>query len=265
MYDEKADFDRHVDEITECLRVLALHGYTPPPTHSVLDLGGGVGMHAGLLSQSFGRVVCADILDYTAMYEGQLPKLMFEKHLKNNMPMSLEKIAFVQTDAMDLLFKNDLFDSCVCINAFEHIPDPTRALNELVRVMKPGGYAYISFDPIWTSDTGSHFFHRVPEPWAHLLVNQDQFEIRMGEMGADTDERLQFRGAMNGWREFRFSAAFSLLSASGQAEILFSDTYSGLSDERHRDHPNFQAAKQAGYAEYELLLRRLRWVIRKRA
>jgi ubiquinone/menaquinone biosynthesis C-methylase UbiE len=265
MYDEKADFDRHVEEVGECLRVLSLHGYSPIDSHNVLDLGGGVGMHAGLLSDKFGRVTCADILDYTSLYDGQFFKLMSEKHSKNNVPMALQKIAFIQTDAMNLLFRNDLFDACVCINAFEHIPDPGKALVELVRVMKPGAYAYISFDPIWTCDTGSHFFHRVPEPWAHLLVEQDQFEARMAQLGADDEECRQFRGAMNGWREFKFSTAFSLMQSSGAAEILFSDTYSGLSDERHREHPNFAAAKLAGYAEHELLLRRLRWVIRKRS
>jgi ubiquinone/menaquinone biosynthesis C-methylase UbiE len=265
MYDEKADFDRHKDEVNECLQVLALQGYLATSSHNLLDLGGGEGMHAGLLSEKFGKVVCADILDYTSLYDGQFYKLMREKHAKNNIPMLPERIAFIQTDAMNLLFKNDFFDSCVCINAFEHIPDPGKALTELVRVLKPGAYAYISFDPIWTCDTGSHFFHRVPEPWAHLLVEQDQFEARMAELGAPEEERAQFRGAMNGWREFKFSAAFSLMQSSGAAEILFSDTYSALSDERHRDHPNFNAAKRAGYAEHELLLRRLRWVIRKRA
>ena len=52
----------------------------------------------------------------------------------------LSPIADVKADICDLPFEDDTYDVILCNHVLEHIPDDTKAMQELYRVMKPGGY-----------------------------------------------------------------------------------------------------------------------------
>jgi SAM-dependent methyltransferase len=52
----------------------------------------------------------------------------------------LSPIADVKADICDLPFKDNSYDIILCNHVLEHIPDDTKAIQELYRVMKPGGY-----------------------------------------------------------------------------------------------------------------------------
>ncbi len=49
-------------------------------------------------------------------------------------------IADVKADICNLPFENNAFDIIFCNHVLEHIPDDTKAMNELFRVMKTGGF-----------------------------------------------------------------------------------------------------------------------------
>lgn len=49
-------------------------------------------------------------------------------------------LADVKADICNLPFKDDEFDMILCNHVLEHIPDDTKAMQELYRVMKSGGY-----------------------------------------------------------------------------------------------------------------------------
>ena len=49
-------------------------------------------------------------------------------------------IADVKADICDLPFEDNRFDVVFCNHVLEHIPDDTKAMQELYRVMKPGGF-----------------------------------------------------------------------------------------------------------------------------
>lgn len=51
----------------------------------------------------------------------------------------LSPLADVKADICDLPFEDDRFDWIFCNHVLEHIPDDTRAIHELFRVIKPGG------------------------------------------------------------------------------------------------------------------------------
>lgn len=48
-------------------------------------------------------------------------------------------LADVKADICDLPFQDDQYDLILCNHVLEHIPDDTKAMQELFRVMKPGG------------------------------------------------------------------------------------------------------------------------------
>jgi len=52
----------------------------------------------------------------------------------------LSPIADVKADICNLPFKDDSYDVIFCNHVLEHIPDDTKAMQELYRVLKPGGY-----------------------------------------------------------------------------------------------------------------------------
>jgi len=52
----------------------------------------------------------------------------------------LSPIADVKADICDLPFENNSYDIILCNHVLEHIPDDTKAMQELYRVLKPGGY-----------------------------------------------------------------------------------------------------------------------------
>lgn len=49
-------------------------------------------------------------------------------------------IADVKADITDLPFNDNSFDIVFCNHVLEHIPDDTKAMQELYRVLKPGGF-----------------------------------------------------------------------------------------------------------------------------
>ncbi|MBE7640890.1 methyltransferase domain-containing protein [Salegentibacter sp. BLCTC] len=52
-------------------------------------------------------------------------------------------LADVKADICDLPFKENEFDFILCNHVLEHIPDDNRAMQELYRVLKPGGTAIL--------------------------------------------------------------------------------------------------------------------------
>ena len=49
-------------------------------------------------------------------------------------------LADVKADICNLPFQNDSFDVILCNHVLEHIPNDTKAMQELYRVLKPGGW-----------------------------------------------------------------------------------------------------------------------------
>ncbi|HEY9143917.1 MAG TPA: class I SAM-dependent methyltransferase [Arenimonas sp.] len=62
------------------------------------------------------------------------------------------------------------FDLIYSWSVFEHVEQP-RVVDVLAMLrgkLKPGGRLFIQIDPLYYSADGSHLYHRIPEPWAHL-------------------------------------------------------------------------------------------------
>ncbi|WP_452223284.1 class I SAM-dependent methyltransferase [Lacinutrix chionoecetis] len=55
----------------------------------------------------------------------------------------LSPIADVKADICNLPFKDNSYDIVLCNHVLEHIPDDTKAMQELYRVLKPGGYGIL--------------------------------------------------------------------------------------------------------------------------
>lgn len=91
-------------------------------------------------------------------------------------------VEYRREDGEDLTFETRSFDYVFCCNAIDHTPNPLRMLQEIERVLKPGGRLYfqVNYDPalyaphyqIWRRETvdahmkASHFGMRLAvEEW----------------------------------------------------------------------------------------------------
>lgn len=109
------------------------------PGQTVLDVGCGTGDDARLLGARVGpsgRVVGLDSSN-AALAEA----------IRRNAG-STAPVEFRLGDALELPFPPDEFDCARADRVFQHVDDPARALQEMVRVTRPGGKVVV-FEPDW--------------------------------------------------------------------------------------------------------------------
>jgi SAM-dependent methyltransferase len=59
-------------------------------------------------------------------------------------PQFADRLTFIWQDASQVPFKDATFDAVTCIEALEFMPDPHQVLQELVRVLRPGGVLLVT-------------------------------------------------------------------------------------------------------------------------
>lgn len=77
------------------------------------------------------------------------PEQAFYKRFRNQKNLDytttdlLSPLADVKADICDLPFEDNSFDTILCNHVLEHIPNDTKAMQELYRILKPGGMAIL--------------------------------------------------------------------------------------------------------------------------
>lgn len=89
------------------------------------------------------------------------------------MDAATQRDNFLQMDATSLGFADDSFDCVFSFNSFEHFPNPEQALAEAIRVVRPGGYIYLNFGPLYWSEKGSHQFKTIHVPYHQCLFSPE--------------------------------------------------------------------------------------------
>jgi SAM-dependent methyltransferase len=111
----------------------------------VLDLGAGPGHYTAALQRAGATVIPIDLGEENMRKAGEAG------------------LAAVQTDATRLPFPEASFDGVFCSNMLEHVPTAERVVDEIERVLKPGGWGWISWTN-WYSPWGGHNI----TPWHYL-------------------------------------------------------------------------------------------------
>jgi SAM-dependent methyltransferase len=102
----------------------------------VLDLGSGGGEAARALARAGAAVVPLELDEAAVRSVGPPPRQ-------------------VVGDAGRLPFRDGVFDGVFCSNLLEHVRDPAGVLAEIGRVLRPGGWAWVSWTN-WYSPVGGH-------------------------------------------------------------------------------------------------------------
>lgn len=132
-----------------------------------------------------GKTMARKILGLDARFERELLRAL-------GLPRPPD-IRLLRMNAVEMAFESASFDCVVSFSVFEHLPDPAAVLDEISRVLKPGGVACI-YVHLYSSETGAHDVRvlsgkrdEIPY-WAHLrpkyehLVRPNSYlnEVRLG-------------------------------------------------------------------------------------
>ncbi len=99
--------------------------------------------------------------------------------------------ASVRTDITALCFGDKSFDVVICNHVLEHIPDDRRAIREIIRVLKPGGWAILQV-PIAASRIATVDGPSVSTPDERLRLFGGEYHVRL--YGGDYARRLEAAG-----------------------------------------------------------------------
>ncbi len=120
----------------------------------VLDFGCGLGEQAvELARRGCKRVIGIDILE---RYLREARELACREGVDDR----VESVTKVE-EPVDVILSTD---------AFEHFRDPAAILDQMSRLLGPGGYALVEFGPIWGHPLGGHLFSVFP--WAHFVFTE---------------------------------------------------------------------------------------------
>ena len=114
------------------------------PGQAVLDLGCGGGRHS---FEAYRRGADVVALDTDAETLDDV-HAFFEAMAREGEAPEFAKARTLHGDALDLPFGEDAFDRVIAAEVLEHIPDDTRAMAELTRVVRPGGLVAVTV-PRW--------------------------------------------------------------------------------------------------------------------
>lgn len=151
----------------------------------VLDVGCGAGGKSlYYLSCGADEVVGIDLVE---RYREESAKLAAE--------LGLSGFTFVLGDASHTDFEDGAFDTVIMNDAMEHVAEPEKVLEEMYRVLKPGGRLYVNFPP-YNHPYGAHLSDLIGIPWVQLFFSDRTLIEVYKDLAAekpDGAERIAFR------------------------------------------------------------------------
>ena len=114
-----------------------------PPGSKVLDVGCGEGRHIFGILNEFEDIYCYGIDQDIPSLDKCKEGLEFFKEL------DLNSTVFQQGSIYQLPFKENFFDLIICSEVLEHLDDYHAAIDEIYRVLKPGGKFLSSVPSYW--------------------------------------------------------------------------------------------------------------------
>lgn len=113
---------------------------------------------------------------------GKLPY----RHIVNGFCQEYQSIDFQKTHP-DLTYVGDIqqmpvaseqFDTVLCVEVLEHVPDPSAALSEIYRVLKPGGRLVMTIPHLMYMHNEPYDFYRYTKYGLQHLLSKAGFSIK---------------------------------------------------------------------------------------
>jgi SAM-dependent methyltransferase len=158
MFDELGRLQKARKTVAVILDALRQAGIDPRDTR-LLDIGCSTGILTRHYAEFFGRVDGIDIDDGAVEWARQ--------------NRAADNVAYRIGDSMDMPFLTGEFDLVTCTHIYEHVPDARKMLDEIHRVLRPGGLCYFAAENrlrVWDGHYNLPFVTVLPRPLANLFV-----------------------------------------------------------------------------------------------
>ena len=159
LYDNAQAFSRRLISAWQ----LPLEWLGVPPGGIALDVGSGPGNVTASLARAAGEGGLALGVD--------ISEAMLARAVRNE---AGPQVGFIKADAQRLPFRNDIFDVAISTAVLQLVPNPTAALGELARVLRPGGRLAIM---VPTAGRLARFARLLPNAGAHVFGDDEIGDI----------------------------------------------------------------------------------------
>lgn len=176
-----------------CAGVL-LDALPPGKVRSVVDVGTGTGAVAKRVAQLWPDLSAVAAVDVSAA--------MLEVAHARSTAVGSVPIHYVQAPAESLPFGNSQFDLATCQHVLQFVADPGRALREMARIVRPGGWILVA---VWDELARNPLMERIT-----ALVEQTwgwQAAARFAVPWTTTGSRIEHLMSEAGLVEVKCSAA----------------------------------------------------------
>ena len=186
-----------------------------------LNLGTGEGDYDPMIGSNCKQLVACDINENDVLFAKKL-----NSHVAN--------LSYQIEDALNLSFSKNTFELITSIDVMEHVGRPKRMTEEIARVLRPGGVAFITFPQIhfpWTYDpinslAGKRAIPQGAYAFGHeYLVDPDAFKSWANEYGMEVLEEKNLSG---------YLIAFLEMYWTGLIQRLFKENAGNVSGEKER-------------------------------
>jgi ubiquinone/menaquinone biosynthesis C-methylase UbiE len=158
MFDEPGRLQKARKTVVVILDALSKIGGEPVDSR-LLDIGCSTGILSRHYAEHFGEVVGVDIDDGAIEWA------------RDN--RAADNLRYEIGDSMDLPFAAEDFDIVACTHIYEHVPEAQRMLDEILRVLRPGGICYLAAENrlrFWDGHYNLPLVTVLPKPFADLYV-----------------------------------------------------------------------------------------------
>lgn len=153
------DTDSRARKARKMLRVLRDHLGEDLSSRHVLDIGCSTGVMSRHLSEHFGHVTGIDIDEKAIAFATK--------------QFASASLQFRTGDAMASGLEPDSVDVVICAHVYEHVPDAFRMMEEILRVLRPGGVCYFAAENRLVLREGDYrlpFLSWLPKALAHRYL-----------------------------------------------------------------------------------------------
>lgn len=120
-------------------------------------------------------VIGVDYLNYERAWNRSVD------HYRSRYPRS--SVHFIQGNFQKLdMFEDDKFDVIGSDAVLEHVTDFPAVVSEFVRLLRPGGFLYATFGPLWHCWQGDHYsgWDELSSGYNHLVMDPSSYQQYLG-------------------------------------------------------------------------------------
>ncbi len=173
----------------------------------VLDLGCGAGQYLVQLSSMDFECFGADISE-------EMLKITREKFIFHQ----IKDVTLINSDCYELPIEDNYFDLIICIGVLEYLDNETRALLEMKRIIKPGGFVTVTFPNLYKLRNLLNPYYYIIRIWTYLFGKksaQSQQGNNSKNVKIDFGKSTVNRYSLSKVKKIISNSGFNIIEAKG--------------------------------------------------